>query len=158
MQQDNREQLLQGITEALQGLNIDALNLVNDCFIKTIAGSERYSINTTEERLAELKAAAAAQEEQRKAERAAKEAEQAAYNAVSLYERNATMKLIGNTSYYTYCCPAGEYGSGFDDILQAHKYDWITRGLIDTGMDFFAFGMICGIKEQRKRGKKAKCM
>lgn len=154
--QDNREKLLQSITEALQELNIDALEMVDNCFLQVIKDKERYSIHTTEERLAELKAAAAARDKAEKAEREAKEAARIAFNAVSLYERNDTMKLIGHSYYNAFITPAGEYGSGFFDIAQAHKYDYLTRSPLDIGMDFFIYGMICGVKEQRKRGK-AKC-
>lgn len=83
----------------------------------------------------------------------AKQAERAAFNAVSLYDRNETMKLIGYSHYYNFVAHGAEYGSGFYDIIQAHKYD---KSLFDAGLDFFIYGMICGIKEQRKRGK-AKC-
>lgn len=83
----------------------------------------------------------------------AKQAERAAFNAVSLYDRNETMKLIGYSYYHNFVTPNGEYGSGFYDIIQAHKYN---KSLFDAGLDFFIYGMICGIKEQRKRGK-AKC-
>lgn len=141
--QDNREKLLQSITEALQELNTDALQLIDSLFIQPIKGSERYSINTPEERLEELKE-----------EQAAKQAERAAFNAVPLYERNETMKLIGYSHYCTFAAHGAEYGGGFYDIIQAHKYDKIR--LSDVGLDFFIYGMICGIKEQRKRGK-AKC-
>lgn len=148
--QDNREKLLQSITEALQELNTDALQLIDNLFIQPIKGSERYSINTPEERLEELKAASAKYKE----EQAAKQAERAAFNAVPLYERNETMKLIGYSHYNTFVAPSAEYGGGFCDIIQAYKYDKIR--LFDAGLDFFIYGMICGIKEQRKRGK-GKC-
>lgn len=151
--QDNREKLLQSITEALQELNTDALQLIDNLFIQPIKGSERYSINTPEERLEELKAASAKKDKAYKEERAAKQAERAAFNAVPLYERNETMKLIGHSHYSTFIAPSAEYGGGFCDIIQAYKYD---KSLFDAGLDFFIYGMICGIKEQRKRGK-AKC-
>lgn len=87
----------------------------------------------------------------------AKRAERAAFNAVFLYNRNETMKLIGHSYYNKYAAPSGEYGSGFYDIIQAHKYDFIySKSLFDTGLDFFIYGMICGIKEQRKRAKRAR--
>lgn len=154
--QDNREKLLQSITEALQELNTDALQLIDSCFIQTIKGSERYSIHTTEERLEELKAAAAAKDKAYKEEEAAKQAERAAFNAVFLYDRNETMKLIGQSYYNKYAAPSGEYGSGFYDIIQAHKYDYYSKSPFETGLDFFIYGMICGVKEQRKRGKRAR--
>lgn len=153
--QDNREKLLQSITEALQELNTDALQLIDNLFIQPIKGSERYSINTPEERLEELKAASA-KDKAYKEEQAAKQAERAAFNAAHLYERNETMKLIGYSHYITFAAPSAEYGGGFCDIIQAHKNDCCSRSLADTGLDFFIYGMICGIKEQRKRGK-AKC-
>lgn len=71
--QDNREKLLQSITEALQELNTDALQLIDSLFIQPIKGSERYSINTPEERLEELKAASA-KDKAYKEEQAAKQA------------------------------------------------------------------------------------
>lgn len=147
--QDNREKLLQSITEALQELNTDALQLIDNLFIQPIKGSEGYSINTPEERLEELKAASAKKDKAYKEE----QAERAAFNAVPLYERNETMKLIGYSHYSTFVAPSGEYGGGFCDIIQAYKYD---NSLFDAGLDFFIYGMICGIKEQRKRGK-AEC-
>lgn len=153
--QDNREKLLQSITEALQELNTDALQLINSLFIQPIKGSERYSINTPEERLEELKAASA-KDKAYKEEQAAKQADRTAFNAVSLYDRNETMKLIGYSHYTTFAAPSGKYGGGFFDIVQAHKYDCYSKSLVDAGLDFFIYGMICGIKEQRKRGK-AKC-
>lgn len=82
-----------------------------------------------------------------------KQAERAAFNAVSLNDRNETMKLIGYSHYWNFVTPSGEYGSGFYDIIQAHKYD---KSPFEAWLDFFIYGMICGIKEQRKRGK-AKC-
>lgn len=83
-----------------------------------------------------------------------KEVVSSRFNAVPLYERNETMKLIGYSHYSTFAAPSTEYGGGFCDIMQAYKYDKIR--LFDVGLDFFIYGMICGIKEQRKRGK-AKC-
>lgn len=150
--QDNREKLLQSITEALQELNTDALQLIDSCFIQTIKGSERYSINTPEERLEELKAAAAAKDKAYKEEQAAKQAEREAFRAVFLYDRNDTMKMLGRTSYWTFAAPHGDYNKGFEDIMQAHKY---CTSLYDIAIDVFGYGMICGIKEQRKRGKRA---
>lgn len=153
--QDKREKLLQSITEALQELNTDALQLIDSLFIKPIKGSERYSINTPEERLEELKAASA-KDKAYKEEQAAKQAERAALNAVPLYERNETMKLIGHSLYSAFAAPSGEYGGGFCDIIQAHKYACCYNSPVDIGLDFFIYGMICGIKEQRKRANKKK--
>jgi len=151
--QDNREKLLQSITEALQELNIDALEMVDNCFLQVVKDKERYSIHTTEERLAELKAAAAARDKAEKAEREAKQAEREAFRAVFLYDRNDTMKMLGRTNYWKYCCPSGDYNKGYEDILAAHRYD---SNIMEIALDIFGYGMICGIKEQRKRGK-AKC-
>lgn len=153
--QDNREKLLQSITEALQELNTDALQLIDRLFIQTIKGSERYSINTPDERLEELKAASA-KDKAYKEEQAAKQTDRATFNAVPLYDRNETMKLIGYSHYSAFVAPSAEYGGGFCDIIQAYKYDCCSRSLFDAGLDFFIYGMICGIKEQRKRANKKK--
>lgn len=150
--QDNREKLLQSITEALQELNTDALQLIDSCFIQTIKGSERYSINTTEERLEELKAACC-KDKAYKEEQAAKQAEREVFRAVFLYDRNDTMKMLSRTNYWTFAAPHGDYNKGFEDIMQAHKY---CTSLYNIAIDVFSYGMICGIKEQRSRAKRAR--
>ena len=151
--QDNREKLLQSITEALQELNIDALQLIDSCFIQTIKGSERYSIHTTEERLEELKAAAAAKDKAYKAEQEAKQAELEKIKK-NRYKLNHSMIMLGNSCYWSYCCPSGEYHSFFDEVIKARPFETT----LDAAIDIFSIGMICGIKEQRKRGKAKVCM
>ena len=145
--QDNREKLLQSITEALQELNTDALQLIDSCFIQTIKGSERYSINTTEERLEELKAAAA--EREKKQEEEKKQLEEIKENR---YKLNPTMIMLGNSSYWSYCFPYGKYHSFLHDVIQARPFETT----LDAAIDIFSIGMICGIKEQRSRAKRAR--
>lgn len=154
--QDNREKLLQSITEALQELNTDALQLIDRLFIQTIKGSERYSINTPEERLEELKATSAKDKAYKEEQAAKQQTDRATFNTVPLYDRNETMKLIGYSHYSTFVAPSAEYGGGFCDIIQAYKYDCCSKSLFSIGLDFFIYGMICGIKEQRKRAKRAR--
>lgn len=144
---DNREKLLQSIAEALQELNTDALQFIDSSFIPTMKASERNSINTTEERLAEIKTSDTARDKAFEASK--KEAEE--FNSVFVYNRNETMKLIGKSHYNKFVIPGGKYSSGFDDIAQAHKYDHYTKSPFDIGLDFFIYGMICGVKEQRAK-------
>lgn len=141
---ENRVKKLQELEAQQKALKAEAEE------IKNVLKEELES-----QELEELKAASA-KDKAYKEEQAAKQAERAAFNAAPLYERNETMKLIGYSHYSTFAAPSAEYGGGFCDIIQAYKNDCCSRSLADTGLDFFIYGMICGIKEQRKRGK-AKC-
>lgn len=75
-------------------------------------------------------------------------------NYRTIYHVNETMQRIGESSFYTYCVPGGEYSQGFKDILTAHK-DYPTDALKPL-IDCFQYGMMCGIEVQRKRAQRAK--
>lgn len=149
---ENREKLLQSITETLQELNTDALQFIYKYSIEAVKDNERYSIHTTEERLEELKAADAARNKAYEEEQAAKQAELEKIKE-NRYNLNHSMIMLGKSHYWSYCCAGGEYSSFFEEVIKARPYE-TTLG---AAMDIFSIGMICGIKEQRKRNKAKVC-
>ena len=130
--QDNREKLLQSITETLQELNTDALQIIDSCFLETLKDKERYSIHTTEERLEELKAADAVRDKAYKEEQAAKQAE-LEHIKKNRYKLNNTMIMLGHGSYYRYCCHYGDYHSFLHDVIQARPFETTSNYIGPVG-------------------------
>lgn len=143
----NREQMIDEIQENLKELNIDALKHLNG-FVLYIKGEELYREDTKPERLEEIKAANTAKYEEENAKREAAKEERERFQTVNLYERNDTMKIIGHSGHLMLIAPESIYSNGFRDILQAHKYEDIK---FETAANFFIYGVMCGIKEQRRK-------
>ena len=76
---------------------------------------------------------------------------------MNLYERNATMQMIGRQAI---CDIVNNHDifSKIVDILQAHdeqaREDGRTCDYIEPALDFFALGMIYGKREERQKCRK----
>lgn len=71
-----------------------------------------------------------------------------ASDLVNAYEKNETMKILGRNNFYWLCSPGGTYHREFMDVKSARE------GASDKMImliDMFALGVMCGIREQRKR-------
>lgn len=135
----NRKQLLDDITESLQNLNIDALEIFDRLFIQPAKHNELYSIKTPLERIEEIRA--------KQKERELEENELKELKHISRYHKNKTMKMLGHQYYDRWLGCEGAYKTLFDDLKDAYEIHWN----FDIAADSFTLGLICGKREERKR-------
>lgn len=155
----NPDELNSILNESLQGLNevgIKAVNtyagylLQNPWFRQDSTAEERQAYKEAEKktiyRERMLKAAA-----DRRAE-AQKRAEEK-LRVTSRYLANDTMKKLQNCTYWTLTTQGyeGQYAAGFSELLKAWKACKVTMPYIrDVAIDFWEYGMMCGIREERQ--------
>lgn len=68
---------------------------------------------------------------------------------VLYYDMNPTMRMIGRGTWYLSVLKDGKYADVFREVMQARG----KETSLDAALDFYALGMICGIREERKRRK-----
>lgn len=135
-----REELISKWSEEIQNTNLEGLELLTKVF-GGISQNERYNINTTPERIKELKAIKAQQEaEEKEKER------QDLMNSPSPYSLNPTMRLLGRQCALGYI---ERYESMYDEVMQAHPHE----GTYNICIDMFSLGIICGKRMDRQRRK-----
>ena len=66
---------------------------------------------------------------------------------VGVYSTNETMKMIGRGVHFKEALPGAAYEKAFDEVGEARGRETTCA----AALDFFALGMICGIREERKR-------
>lgn len=142
-----REELLQNAIECLQECNLDALELLNNCFIQTFKGNERYSIHTPDARVAELKAEFNKKMEQEKAEELAKQKE-AEEQYTEFLQNNSTMKLLGASTCYRLISGDGKYFEQGQDVLKSYSYH---RSIYNLMIEAFSLGVICADMEHKSK-------
>ena len=112
------------------------------CLIGDIEEIEKYNINTTKERLEQIRE----EEQQAEMERKAQE-EEKRKNQPNPYRANATMQMLG---HQLYCRIIEKQGfKEIDNILEARPY----TSTMETAMDVFALGYIYGKRAERARRK-----
>ena len=131
---EKRAKLLQNITEALQSFNAEALELIDDLFIKTMKSSTKHSVAPADERPNEHPGAAGSEAVEQSS------------------KQTSVMRMLSNSRYYSCCAPGGKYHCYFDEVIGASA----APVPLDAAIDIFSIGMICGIKEQRAKNKRAK--
>lgn len=67
----------------------------------------------------------------------------------SRYSLNETLKQLALNSYYTLVHSGGQYKKQFDEVMEGFKFETTYWAAVNI----FSFGVICGIREQRKRQK-----
>lgn len=144
--------------DILPTLNDDGLNLLEHFIGRLISGNDRYT-TTDPDRLQKYRqrekeraeADAKEQEEfmQRQKEIKAREAERTAFEAISLYQRNRTMEMLGNQDLTIIFCD-DEIDKLFEDLRAAHRYDFSFNNAVDG----FLLGFICGKRKERTRRKR----
>jgi CTP-dependent riboflavin kinase len=132
----NREELLQKMTHTLNNVNDEGLQLIN-YFVGGTENIEKYNINTTADRLAEIK--------QQEAEEKARK-EEARRNKPSVYTLNNTMRLLGKQCVFY---ALDTYRGMFEEVMAAHPHE----GTFDICIDMFSLGIICGKRIERKNRK-----
>lgn len=136
----DREKVIRKWVEELNNTNNEGLELLTKLF-GGISQNERYNINTTPERIKELKATKAQQEAEEK------EKERQEYmNSPSPYSLNPTMKLLGYQYIFGHI---DRYRNMYDEVMQAHPHE----GTYDICIDMFSLGIICGKRMDRERRK-----
>ena len=139
-----REQALQQAAEALQGLNTETVQMMAG-LMQALLQHEMYREDTPGEKLEGIRVYF-----KQKSEEARDAIEQK--KTVFLHDRNSTMRMLGRNSYYTLVSGGGRYRAEYDDILNAYYPEDDFTGLC---LDIYAFGVICGKREERRRGKTA---
>ncbi len=140
----HQAELIKKLEHTIHNVNEQGLELIM-CAIGNFEEIEKYNINTTKERLEQIKA----EEEQEEAERQAKrEAERR--NKPNPYEVNETMKMLEHQ------CPFEIIGKqGFkeiNNILEANPY----TATQETAINLFTLGYIYGKRAERARRKNKK--
>ena len=72
----------------------------------------------------------------------------------SIYEKNKTMKMIGESTIYNLIFSDGEPHDDFWNVLKAHAEDK-TNDIFHICTDIFALGYIYGKRAERAKRKKA---
>lgn len=132
----DREKVIRKWVEELNNTNNEGLELLTKLF-GGISRNERYNINTTPERIKELKAIKAQEEEKERLDR---------MNRPSPYSLNPTMKLLGYQYIFGHI---DRYRNMYDEVAQAHPHE----GTYDICIDMFSLGIICGKRMDRQRRK-----
>lgn len=128
-----REEILNNFIEELHNTNLEGLKLVVR-LIGEISKVEKYNINTSPERIAEI------EEEERQQSACKKERKE---NRVNPYHKNQTMRMIGRHSFGAF----EEFREMFTDVAKARPYE----GTFDICLDMFTLGIICGKRIDRRR-------
>ncbi|MFW5669311.1 MAG: hypothetical protein ACOCM4_08725 [Acetivibrio ethanolgignens] len=134
----HHEEMIQKIEHTVNNVNDAGLELIIR-FIGGMEETEMYNINTSEERIEEIKQEKAKEEAERKAR---KEAEERA--KPSPYTLNPTMQMLGHQ-----CCLAllDQAHEEMNDILKARP----NTATFDTALDILVLGYIYGKRAERKR-------
>lgn len=144
--------------DILPALNADGLKLLEHFIGRLISGNDRYT-TADSDRLQKYRqrekeraeADAKEQEEfmQRQKEIKARETERTAFEAISLYQRNRTMEMLGHQDLAMIFCDE-EIKELFEDLRAAHKYDFSFNNAVDG----FLLGFLCGKRKERARRKR----
>ncbi|MBR5129218.1 MAG: hypothetical protein IKU67_04095 [Firmicutes bacterium] len=134
-------EMIQKIENTVNNVNDTGLELIIR-FIGGMEDVEKYNVNTTPERIEQIKA----EEEQKAVEEKVKK-EQERMNKPDPYTMNDTMKMLGKQ------CPLSTIGTrGFMEIrniLEARPH----TATLDTAIDIFALGFIYGKRAERSKRK-----
>ena len=129
----HQAEVIKKLEHAIHNVNEQGLETIIH-FISDMEKCELYNINTTKERLEQIKA----KEEQEEAERR---------NRPNTYKANETMKMLVNQPYFSII---GNQGfKEIDNILEANPY----TATMETAMDLFVLGHIYGKRAERARRK-----
>ena len=137
----HQAEVIKKLEHAIHNVNEKGLETIIH-FISDMEKCELYNINTSKERLEQIKA----QEEQEEAERR-KRAEAERRKRPNTYESNETMKMLVNQPYFSII---GKQGfKEIDNILEARPY----TATEETALDLFVLGYIYGKRAERARRK-----
>lgn len=139
-----REAFARKLIDEIQNTNLEGLELMTKLF-GGISNIEKYNINTTAERIEEIKALEAQQEAEKKAKREQEQAEERR-NRPNPYTLNPTMKLLGQQCIMTHF---DKFRDMYREVIKAHPYE----GTFDICIDMFSLGIICGKRIDRQRRK-----
>lgn len=128
-----REEILKNFIEELNNTNLEGLKTVVR-LMDGISKVEKYNINTSPERIAEIE-----EEERQQAERK-KDRKEKRENP---YRKNQTMRMIGYQLVKQY----EEFKDMFDDVAKARPFE----GTFEICLDMFMLGIICGKRMERKK-------
>ena len=137
----HQAELVKKLEHTIHSVNEKGLRAII-CLIDDIEEIEKYNINTTKERLEQIR------EEEKQAEMERKAQEEAERrNRAEALKTNETMKLLG---YQYYFSAIGEKGfKEINNILKANPY----TATMETAMDLFVLGHIYGKRAERARRK-----
>lgn len=139
-----RKALVRKWIDEIQNTNIERLEILEKLF-GGISNIEKYNINTTTERIEEIRALEAQQEAEKKAKREQEQAEERRKRP-NHYTLNPTMVLLGHQCIMS---SLDKYRNMYDEVMQAHPYE----GTFDICIDMFSLGIICGKRIDRQRRK-----
>lgn len=128
-----REEILNNFIEELNNTNLEGLKTVVR-LMDGISKVEKYNINTSPERIAEI------EEEERQQSERKKDRKEKRENP---YRKNQTMRMIG----YQLVGQYEEFKDMFDDVAKARPFE----GTFEICRDMFALGIICGKRMERKK-------
>lgn len=139
-----REAIINKWIEELQNINLEGLELITK-LCGGISEMEKYNINTTPERIEEIKAIEAQQKAEERAKREQEQAEERRKRPF-IYNLNPTMRLLGRQCIVT---TFNKYKDMYSEVLEAHPHE----GTFDICIDMFSLGIICGKRIDRQRRK-----
>lgn len=140
-----REQLESKWIEEIKNTNLEGLQTLDKLF-GGISKIEQYNINTTEERIAEIKELQEQKRIEEEAEKKRKQEEERR-NKPNVYTLNDTMRLLGHQRIVQIF---EKYKDMYEEVLKAHPYE----GTFGICIDMFSLGILCGKKIDRERRKK----
>lgn len=135
-----REALVRKWIDEIQNTNLEGLELLEKLF-GGISSKEEFNVNTTPERIEEIKAIRAKKEAEEKEKN-----EQERRNKPNPYALNETMELLGHQCLLSIL---DDYRDTINEVMQARKYE----GTFSVCVDMFSLGIICGKRIDRKRRK-----
>ena len=139
-----REQLESKWIEEIKNTNLEGLQTLDKLF-GGISKIEQYNINTTEERIAEIKELQEQKRIEEEAEKKRKQEEERR-NKPNVYTLNDTMRLLEHQRIQA----LKKYKDMYNEVLEAHP----CEGTYGICIDMFSLGILCGKKMDRERRKK----
>lgn len=159
LESDNLKELESILQESLQDLNEVGLKgvstfaeylLLNPWNRRDSTTEERQSYKESEDkRVFRERMLRAAAERRKESQKRAEEK----LRIASRYLANDTMRKLQNCTYWTLTIPGydGQYSAGFSELLEAWRRCKVPMPYIrDVALDFWEYGMMCGIREERK--------
>lgn len=144
----NRVEALKKVEELMHDMNNDGLVFMYQ-LAESIRENEKYNINTPLERIEQIKETGAKNRAiEEEARRAAIE-ERRTFESTFIYDRNDTMKLLGKQETYFFLGLDTEPGQQFNEIKEAHRYDFNYN----LALDAFSLGIIWGKRTERAKRK-----
>ena len=145
-----RKYYLEMARKELAALNAEGLEMIRKIIADLAKDGSEYSARTSAARLEEMRR----EKERAKKEEQAREAWKAERrkNTVSRYERNETMRILGQQTLEHMLNSDPATHKMYEDLLEAEK----QAGPLEKGgfaMDLYAIGYIGGIRSERQRKK-----